>query len=225
VIDQSSPAAVAKPRPLSPEEEVARKTRVNNELVTLFKRPQSTNTPAYVQGIGLYTHVAAPTGAGQNPVFLPIRSPSGKRATKERTVLEAPISEEVRLAWKEVQEAIEEEEKHTGQDNMTAEQLKLRYGGLDVPDQQTSTAQQVGLQPQLQKFKELARRLEMNRLQNSSVERTGVIAQQAELDADAGTTGSDSVMQGRTSAPPSRSNTTASISEYHENDDPRRQRR
>jgi hypothetical protein len=225
LISQSSPEHAPKPSPLFREEETARKTRMNNDLISFIKRPGSANTQPCVQGIGLYTHVAAPTQAVQNPVFLPIGGPTGKRAAKEETVLEAPISEEVEPVWKEIQEALKEEEKHTGQSNMSAEQLKQRYGGLDLPEQQTSTAQQVHLQLQLQKFKEIAQRLEAVRRRSSTSgqENAEGVDQQAELAANISGTGP--ALSGRTHALPSRSNTTTSISEYHENDDPRKRRR
>jgi hypothetical protein len=216
----SSTETAARPRPLSPEEDAARKTRINNEMVSCFKLPCPVNTNLSIQGIGLYTHVAAQTQGNSNPVFLPIGGP--KRVAKDESCLEAPVSEEVDQVWQHVQLAVKDAERQPGQGGMSVDKLKERYGALDAPEQKTITPQQAQVQIQLQRVQEMARKIEKDRAQRAANRQPNSDVDQ--LTADTVVGGTDQVV-GRAIAAPTRANSTTSISEYHENEDPRRMRR
>lgn len=121
---------------LPPDVEEARKARINRELIGLLNAPASSNSgPTSIQGIGLYTHVAAPPssdGSNANPVFLPIGGPN--RIRKDPNAIEAPLDEEVKRVWQKLEAAVNEEEKHAGRNDMSLEDLKERYGVLDAPN-------------------------------------------------------------------------------------------
>ena len=129
--------------PLPPDVAAARKHRINSELVVLFKRPCPPNSNPTAKGIGLYTHVEAPAKTPQfpheryvksDPVFLPI---GGARRVGRTGILGAQMSDEIRQVWKDLRDAVDEEEKVTGNAGSSAEDLKERYGGLDVPEKAT----------------------------------------------------------------------------------------
>ncbi|KAF1918235.1 hypothetical protein BDU57DRAFT_444051 [Ampelomyces quisqualis] len=131
------------------EVDATRKTRVNNELLDLLNQPRLPRTTASIQGVGLYTHAAIPQSSGvtdaqrsTNPIFLPIGGP--KKVLKDESVPAAPISDDVLKVWKEVQQAVNEEEQHSSirQGRLNAEQLKVRYGGLDAPQESAATVAQ-----------------------------------------------------------------------------------
>jgi hypothetical protein len=212
----SSTETAAKPRPLSPEEDTARKSRINNEMVYLFKRPCPVNSHPSIQGIGLYTHVAAPTQGSASPVFLPIGGPN--RAAKDGSCTEAPVSEEIEKVWKEVQVAVTDAGAQPGQGGMSVEMLKERYGALDSPEQKTITTQQAQVRTQLQRVQEMARKIEKDRAQKAATREANAGLDQQTADIVMGGTKS---ANGAIAAP-TRTNTTTSISEYHENEDPRR---
>ncbi|KAF2826553.1 hypothetical protein CC86DRAFT_370511 [Ophiobolus disseminans] len=130
-----------KPERLPPDLEAARKTRINSELIEVFKRSCPVDTTPSIQGIGLYTHVAPPapppappplfphmhcTQKSANPVFLQIGGPA--RISKEVSVLEAPVSEEMKRGWKAVQEAMDTEMEHVGTTELDIGSLNERYG-------------------------------------------------------------------------------------------------
>jgi hypothetical protein len=239
---------------LSPGDEATRKARINNELVMLLKGPCPANTKASIQGIGLYTHVlgtsaqttprpAYSTQAASYPIFLPIGGP--RRTSKDGTVVEAPTSEEMRKVWRDVQQAVNEEEKHVGRSSMSVEQLKERYGALNVLEQSTNVSQLARVQPQLDKAKELARSMNMAAMQKAAGGPRGdgsVIHQVdarrsslgVEMSVDTIMDGAEQERNGSTSALSTRNNLSRqrtstgaqlSISEYHESEDPRRRRR
>jgi hypothetical protein len=252
--DQLSTITATRRELLSTDEGATRKARINNELVMLLKRPCPANTKASIQGIGLYTHVSATPAqtiprsahssqAASYPIFLPIGGP--RRTSKNGTVDEAPTSEETHKVWKDVQEAVNEEEKHVGRSSMSVEQLKERYGTLNVPEQSTNTSQLARMQPQFDKAKELARSMKMAAMQKAAARlgSDGSVAHQVdarrsslgvEIVVDAVMDGAEQERNGSTSALSTRNNllpqntsTSAqlSISEYHESEDPRRRRR
>jgi hypothetical protein len=218
---QSNPSneTSAKPQLLSPEEDAARKARINNDMIYLSKRPCPVNSNPSIQGIGLYTHVAAPTLGNSSPVFLPIGGPN--RATKDGTYPEPPISEQVDLAWRHVQAAVNDAEKQSGQGGMGIDKLKERYGALDSPEQKAVTTQHAQLRAQLQRVQELARKIEKDRAQKAAIRQASTVVGQQTADTIMG--GTHRAVGAITA--PTRTNTTTSISEYHENEDPRRRRR
>jgi hypothetical protein len=134
---RAPPRARVGPLPLDVEE--ARKARVNRDLINLLNAPAKSNGPTTIQGIGLYTHVAAPKSAESekpsNPVFLPIGGPNRLRMPTD--ALEPPMGEEVMKVWEELEAAVDEEGKHMGQNDMALEELKKRYGVVDMPEKST----------------------------------------------------------------------------------------
>jgi hypothetical protein len=127
--------------PLPPDVEEARKARINRDLIDFLNVPAKSNGPTTIQGIGLYTHVAAPKSAEgsnekpSNPVFLPIGGPNRVRMPTD--ALEPPVGEEVMKVWEELEAAVDEGEKHMGQNDMTPAELKKRYGVVDMPEKST----------------------------------------------------------------------------------------
>jgi hypothetical protein len=140
------------PEPLPPDVAAARKTRINMDLIEIFNIPCPPGTIASTQGIGLYTHVAGPPPPAPkyphekykkvDPVFLPIGGPI---VFKRAGPIGVPIDEAVKKTWREVEAAVVEEEKHIGQGDTSIEQLKTRYGALEVPSGDRSN-----VQPQVQ---------------------------------------------------------------------------
>lgn len=129
-----------------------RQDRMNRELVDILQRP--TKGPTSIQGIGLYTHAVTsrPSDTSNDqastPTFLPISRPKMVRQDENG---DGPlISEDVRRVWYELREAINEEEEHVGQAELSMEQLKERYAALDVPDGSTPIAQTLHEQQQQQ---------------------------------------------------------------------------
>jgi hypothetical protein len=127
--------------------EAARKERINNELVALFRLPCPAKATASVQGIGSYTHTSATVRSGGTatrgplrPEFLPIGGPN--RVLKGKDELEAPLSEELQQLWKQIEAAVNEEEKFFGEAGMSEEQLNERYGALKVPHANAQNQQQ-----------------------------------------------------------------------------------
>jgi hypothetical protein len=132
-------------RPESPatSNEDARKDRINADIVALMCRPSPMNAPRSVQGIGLYTHAIPLSGSPNesseysgskagNAVFLPIGGPDAPSRTTFGP--RAPMNKDFELMWKNVEATVNEEAKHLAQSRLTTEQLKERYGALDVPD-------------------------------------------------------------------------------------------
>ncbi|KAF1844925.1 uncharacterized protein K460DRAFT_416279 [Cucurbitaria berberidis CBS 394.84] len=124
---------------LPPDVAEARRTRINHELVTIFKRPCPPNSTPTAKGIGLYTHVAGPVKIPifpherymeNDPEYLPV---GGPREVGNKTGLEGQTAEEVKKVWHEVMDAMQEERKVLGPRKRSARELKERYAALDVP--------------------------------------------------------------------------------------------
>ncbi|KAL5115825.1 hypothetical protein ACEQ8H_006320 [Pleosporales sp. CAS-2024a] len=126
--------------PLPPDVHAVHKARINRELIQLTRLPADGKTS--IQGIGLYTHVAAPQAPGadnnqQIPVFLPVNDI--KKAAREhhhhhhQDACSSSVSQQVRQVWHELRHVINEEERHLGHDTtMTAQKLQDRYTALHV---------------------------------------------------------------------------------------------
>lgn len=144
---------------IPPDVANARKTRINRELISLFKRPCPPGAASTAKGIGLYTHIEGPIKTPQfphqrylppEPQFLPL---GGPKEVKKRKGLGAQMDNEVRRVWHEVREAVEEEQKITRATEMSTIELTKRYGGLDVPErafQKKPEAQTEQLEPKKQ---------------------------------------------------------------------------
>ncbi|EAT91309.1 hypothetical protein HBI56_016140 [Parastagonospora nodorum] len=184
-----------------------RQYRINRELVDILQRPAK--GPTSIQGIGLYTHAAAPRSSDSGndqpstPRFLPI---GRSKAVPQDESGDGPlISEDVRRVWYELREAINEEEEHFGQADMSMEQLKERYAALDVPDGSMPIAQTTHAQQQ----KQLQYALEYMRLKKRAIAQSG--------DAAVAGTNADGASVAATSTNPApRGN------EYNGSRDPRR---
>jgi hypothetical protein len=131
--------ALASAEPLPPDVEAARKDRVNNEMVALFRQPCPAKSTASIQGIGLYTHASATalvngttTRRPLRPEFLPIGGPN--KVLPGRNELDAPNSKELQQSWKLMEATVNEEEKLIGEAGLNEEQLRERYGALNAPD-------------------------------------------------------------------------------------------
>jgi hypothetical protein len=154
--------------------EAARKRRINNDLVTLFRNSCPTNTTASIQGIGLYTHASFPTLSEEAtaqefppPKFLPIGGPD--RILKDQSVPEAPISEDVQELWKQVQAVVNEEENCVGESDQSIEQLRERYGALNVPDANEDTTSLAQQQLQWQQYLEALHKLQNQKISGNVV--------------------------------------------------------
>lgn len=129
-----------------------RQERINRELVDMLQRPAK--GPTSIQGIGLYTHAVTPIASdasndqASTPTFVRIGRPKAVRQDENGD--EPLISEDVRRVWYELRKAVNEEEEHVRQAEMSIEQLKERYGTLDVPDGSTPIAQTTHEQQQQQ---------------------------------------------------------------------------
>jgi hypothetical protein len=193
--------------PLLPDVEAARKTRINREMIELFRLPAKGT--ASIQGIGLYTHAAAPQSSDASittatPVFLPIGGPN--RVLKDGGGIDAPIDEDVRRVWEELRVVVNEEEKHVGRGDISAEKLKERYGATDVPGGSTEPTQDAHTQQQLQQAVEYLRRLR----------------QATALSGHVAMGGTDEDGTGRINAAAAVTNPAPKGNEYHEARDPRK---
>jgi hypothetical protein len=156
-LDTASTAATPANRdPPDQANDAERKARVNNDLLDLLKQPQQLRTTPSIQGVGLYTHATTPESLGladaqrsSNPRFVPIGGP--ERVRKVKSVPAAPISDDVLKVFKEVQQAVNEEEQHASirESRLNAEQLKVRYGGLNAPQENTATISDLDEQQRL----------------------------------------------------------------------------
>lgn len=135
----------------------ARKARVNNDLVKICSTPVPSYFVPSARGIGLFTHVAGPKTAGRNPHFAFTSKPDGEvallplggpRKVKPRKPLDT-ANEEVAAVYKELQDAVQAEEKiwkdmrdkadargEVANDayKMSLETLKKKYGSVDAPE-------------------------------------------------------------------------------------------
>jgi hypothetical protein len=193
--------------PLPPDVEAARKARINREMIELFRLPAK--GAASIHGIGLYTHAAAPqsTDASKQtpaPVFLPVGGHN--RVLKDVGEIDAPIDEDVRRVWEDLREAVNEEERHVGRGDMSAEKLKERYGAIGVPEGSTEPAQNLHIQQQLEQAFEYLRRLK----------------QATALSRDVAMGGTDEDGTSRTNPVAASTNPAPRGNEYHEERDPRK---
>ena len=122
--------------PLSPSTADARNTRMETDLISLFKRPCPSGTNPSIKGIGLYTHVEGPAGASPDPLGTPLQSEPVflplKKLTGSGTMV-APMREDIHKVWEELRDAVVEEGFRIGKTELGLEELKKRYGGLDAP--------------------------------------------------------------------------------------------
>lgn len=135
------------------EDEDARKSRINSELVQLLQTPSLPGRTASIQGFGVYTHarIRRIDDHGEpydtpEIMFLPVGGPNKVR--KGHSESQAPIDERVQKAWQAVEEAVEEEEAHLHERNMDLEKLTERYGALGNPDSSATAQPDAQLQQQ-----------------------------------------------------------------------------
>src|SRR5690242_21693818 len=108
-----------------------RKARFNSDIVELCSVPHVAHSRPIAQGIGLYTHVAGPKTATLNPHFdfvdntdrevalLPLGGPSRIQPNKTRE----PQDEEGAALYKEVANAVKDEEKIRSDQRAAAAEL------------------------------------------------------------------------------------------------------
>jgi hypothetical protein len=147
VIPPHQPSTVA---PLPPDIASSRKERINNDLLTFFKRTaairpsssHSTANPPYLRGIGLYTHAEIPPPPIESlfphqrfvqPVpetkFIPLGGP-GRRARKDAFQPELP--DDVKALYGKLKDVVTREERDTSKPYQT--DLRQKYGVLGLPD-------------------------------------------------------------------------------------------
>ncbi|KAI8943666.1 hypothetical protein NX059_001650 [Plenodomus lindquistii] len=109
--------------------------RVNSELLGKLQRPAKPNAPKSIKGIGLYTHVKGtkprcPHETSVEPVFLSIGGPNlvFRKGTRD-----CALDEDVAKLWNEVQSNVQKEDAFCQEAVLGSEDLKNRYGALDVP--------------------------------------------------------------------------------------------
>jgi hypothetical protein len=171
------PSVTPAAEPLPPDVEAARKQRINLDLIGALKHPCPPNTVASIQGIGLYTHIAAPSQAPllphekhvkttPDPVFLPVGGPRGTQ--RPYNVVQPQASNQVKEIYHQLQQEMDEEEKHLGRGDASMDSLKKRYGCLDVPEGATTAQKepqpQLGLQGILNSLQDAA----MTDMQNTT---------------------------------------------------------
>jgi hypothetical protein len=146
--------------PLPPDVEAARKDRVNNEMVALFRQPCPAKRTASIQGIGLYTHASGimlvngtTTRRPLRPEFLPIGGPN--KILPGKSELAAPLSEELQQSWKQMEATVNEEENLIGEADLNEEQLRERYGAMNAPDK---------IQKQWQEWMEAVHKMQVSRI-------------------------------------------------------------
>ncbi|KAF1363879.1 hypothetical protein EJ07DRAFT_172781 [Lizonia empirigonia] len=146
---------------LPPDVQAARKARINSDIIKLCSiKPIYINPTA--QGIGLYTHVAGPKTASQNPHFeyadnangevalLPL---GGPRKIVPSNRPREPLREEVAAVYKELQDAVKAEEKIWSEMRaaadakgknvrdaytMSLDTLKEKYGLVNTPQPESA---------------------------------------------------------------------------------------
>lgn len=143
------------PDQLPPDVQAARKARINSDIIKLCS-----NKPIYInptaQGIGLYTHVAGPKTASQNPHFeyadndgeVALLLLGGPRKIVPSNKLREPLREEVAAVYEELQDAVKAEEQiwsemraaadaegKNARDayTMSLDTLKEKYGPINPP--------------------------------------------------------------------------------------------
>ncbi|EUC42347.1 hypothetical protein COCMIDRAFT_103747 [Bipolaris oryzae ATCC 44560] len=110
----------------------AHKARTNSDIINLFKKPPiSDANPPSIKGIGLYTHIAAPTNPSpeipSHPVFLPItQTPTGKAPFNPH------LPDEIRDLCSDIRDLIRDEEAAVANRSLSFDELTKRYAGLPV---------------------------------------------------------------------------------------------
>jgi hypothetical protein len=143
---------------LPPDVQAARKARINDDLIKLCSTPAPPYSLPTAHGVGLYTHVAGPKTASQNPHFNYTSKPDGEVALlplggPRKIIASKPQqspNEKVAAVYKELQDAVSAEEKiwkdmrdaaDTRGDSvndaytMSLDALKRKYGDLDAPEE------------------------------------------------------------------------------------------
>lgn len=115
----------------------AQKSRTNSDIINLFKAPSTPTTNPSIKGIGLYTHIAAPTRLSSetppHPVFLPTpQNPTGKDPSNPT------LPEEIRNLCYDLRKVIRNEEAIVAKRALSFEQLTKRYAGLPGPSDATA---------------------------------------------------------------------------------------
>ncbi|KAH7371983.1 hypothetical protein BKA66DRAFT_468977 [Pyrenochaeta sp. MPI-SDFR-AT-0127] len=130
----SSTTATSTISDLPPDVAKSRAARINNELISLFKRPCRPNSTPAAKGIGLYTHVEGPTKTPRfphekylkvEPRFLPL---GGPRKVGKARGSGSRVDNEVKRVWHELREAMLEEERIARAPGLSTEELMKRYG-------------------------------------------------------------------------------------------------
>ncbi|KAH6642814.1 hypothetical protein C7974DRAFT_386206 [Boeremia exigua] len=115
--------------PLPPDVQAVRKARWNSDMIKLCSTPKGIHTHPTAQGIGLYTHVAGPKTTRMNPHFASADSVDGEvalltlggpRQIRARRYREPPNAELMAL-YKELQDAVQAEEKIWSDQRIEAE--------------------------------------------------------------------------------------------------------
>lgn len=196
------------------EDEDARKSRINSELVQLLQTPSLPGRAASVQGFGVYTHVQIKrideNGRPQDTseiMFLPVGGPNKVR--KARGESQVPVDDNVRQAWNKVEEAVDEEERLLHERDLDLQKLKERYGGPGVPEHTTLARPDAQFQQQqIQHWIEyLSRRASSAGMTSGDVTMGGM---------DRDTLDSNRALRSASLAAPSRGNV------YHQERDPRK---
>ncbi|EUC33434.1 hypothetical protein COCCADRAFT_95968 [Bipolaris zeicola 26-R-13] len=115
----------------------AHKARANSDIINLFKTPPTSTANPSIKGIGLYTHIAAPTNPNSeetppHPIFLPTpQSPTGKAPSTPT------LPEEIRTLCSDLRDLIRDEEAALATRDLSLEELTERYAGLPDPSDET----------------------------------------------------------------------------------------
>ena len=93
--------------------ENGREVRINSKIIELCSKPAPANTSPILIGVGLYTHVAQPSkgsNSAPKPEFLPLGGSNKVQSIRPINQQTQP-DKEVAAVYKQLQEAIEAEEK------------------------------------------------------------------------------------------------------------------
>lgn len=205
------PTSTMSTGPPPPDVQAARKARINSELIQLCSKPAPFWSIPSAHGIGLYTHVAGPKTAGKNPhssyadkadgevALLPLGGPTKIAPSNLRD----PPSREVAAVYKQLQDAVDAEEKIWSDMRAAADAegepannayrmsfaaLQDKYGAVTASDEV------VGLRPDVERLHKRRHSEVMAGSNDETSERRRVrFASQSELrqGADTGRRGSD----------------------------------
>lgn len=118
---------------------LARKNRMNAELVDLFQRPCPIDTITSVRGIGLYTHVVGVSEFSQSPIDNNLQSKAkllptgGPNKVRGRGMFRQPINDEIQQVWTEMSDAVQHEEKILDSSCLSIDDAKKRHKALLLP--------------------------------------------------------------------------------------------